>query len=334
MKVSIEKFNLWITRHKLFAISAPIIVLLSVYFIASSISAMQGGSKTVPPNGEYNNTLPDQKKELIVKEPNDIYRKSQQDSLAVLREKGLFKNILDTQKENDSLAQILEELNNFSLDGQEDMDNISISSPTNTALDTEYTSKKTEAQEKLEYRNLLMRARDERLSRSQDYSAPYSQVSNDSNGSTISIDVAIYRDQFILPGDRVTLILKQNTTFMGHMFPKNTFVYATSKIQGSRVLLEITNIENVRLALVAKDHQDGMIGLHNDRAGELMQEFNADLQEQAINEVSEMAGEITEMPFAKNTARSFGNFLKKKKYKQRDKILLVNGDRLFLVPKT
>lgn len=332
MNGTIEKFNLWIKQHTLFAISAPIIVLLTVFFITTSISSRNNGENSISEDN-YNNFLPNQKNELDVKEPNDIYKRSQQDSLDALRSKGLFKSILDTKKENDSLERILDELNNFSLDESETNNVDVLNGISSESVPPEYVSKKTAAQQKLEYRNLLMQARDERLSRSQDYSAPSTEKSSDPSVQSITLDAAIYRDQFILPGNRVTLILREDVYYNGKRFPKNTFVYATSNIQGSRVLLEITNIDNVRMALTATDQEDGMVGLHNERAGQLMHEFKADVQEQGVNELSEAVGEASDMPLARNLVRSFGNFFTKKKYKQRDKILLVNGDRVFLVSK-
>jgi len=334
MNASIEKFNLWIKRHKLFAVSAPIVVILTVYFISASVTSMRAKETDFLQEGDYNNSLPGQKKELTVKKPNDLYKKSQQDSLAALREKGIFKSILETKKENDSLERLLEELNNFSLE-QPEANNLNFGKvDMNTVVEPpEYVSKKTAAQEKLDYRNLLMQARNERLSQSQDYSAPYSEISPASTTTSISFDAAIYRDQFVLPGNRVTLILKEDVQYNGKRFPKNTFVYATANVQGSRVLLEVTNIDNVRLSLMAIDREDGMTGLHNERAGELIQEFKADTQTNGVNELSDAVGETVDVPLAKNLLRSFGNFFQRKKYKQRDKILLVNGDRVFLVAK-
>ena len=332
MKGIIEKFNFWIKRHTLFAVSAPIIVLLLAYFISTNISVMNGEKENNTLDGEYNNSLPNQKKELKVQKPNDIYKKSQQDSLAALNEKGLFKSILDTKKENDSLERILEELNNFSLDDSDTRDIVN-EKPNSIEDVPQYVSKTTVAQEKLEYRKLLMEARDQRLSRSQDYSAPYTKEVPKSIANALKFDASIYRDQFILPGDRVTLILNKEIYFDGKHFPKNTFVYAISNIQGSRLLLEVKNINNERISLAALDQEDGMLGLHNNRAGELLQEFKADVQQQGVNELSEVTGEAIDLPLARNLLRAFGTFFTKKKYKQKDKILLVNGDRVFLEQK-
>lgn len=327
MKLDLDTLNLWIKRHKLFAFSAPVIVFLMVYFLVNSISSFGQESKTLVEDGGYNENLPGQENELEVEKPNELYKKLQQDSLERLRNNGTLKNIVETKRRNDSLELVLEELNAFSFDAEKSIRTTEIPTIPEKEL---IADPKAAFQEKLEYRKLMMEARDERLSRSQDYSAPYKPSSSETYAAPISFAAAIYRDQFILPGNRVTLILKEDVNFKGKRFLKNTFVYATSNVQGSRVLLEVTNIDNARMALTAVDQEDGMVGLHNERAGQLMQEFKADVQQQGVNELAQAVGESVETPLARNLVRSFGNFFSKKKYKQKDKILLVNGDRVFL----
>lgn len=330
MKLDLDTINLWIKRHKLFAFSAPIIVFLMVYFLVNSISSFGQKSKTLVEDGGYNENLPGQENEMEIEKPNELYKKQQQDSLERLRNNGTLKSIVETKRRNDSLEQVLEELNAFSFDDEQSIRTTKIPTIPEKEL---MADPKSVFQEKLEYRKLMMEARDERLSRSQDYSAPYEESSNKLSANSISLDATIYRDQFILPGNRVTLILKEDTYYNGKRFPKNTFVYATSNIQGSRILLEVTNINNVNMSLTAVDQEDGMIGLHNERAGVLMQEFMTDVQREGTDEISEAVGDVTDLPLARNLVRSFGNFFTKKKYKQRDKILLVNGDRVFLTAK-
>ncbi|NYJ28196.1 conjugative transposon protein TraM [Allomuricauda sp. ARW1Y1] len=331
MKLDRDTFNTWIRQHKLFALSAPVVVLLTIYFLVNSLGSFGQDTKPLAKDDGYNNHLPGQENELEVQDPNELYKKSQQDSLERSRSTGILKNIVDAKRQNDSLAQVLEELNAFSFDDSPSTSSTEIILPPEQES---ITNPKTEFREKLEYRKMMLEARDERLSRSQDYSAPYVESSNKPVASSISIDAAIYRDQFILPGNRVTLILREDVNFNGKLFPKNTFVYAQSNLQGSRVLLEVTNIDNSRILLKAIDQEDGMVGLHNERAGELLNEFNAEVQEQGINELSEAVGEFSETSMTRNLIRSFGNFFQKKKYRQQDKILLVNGDRVYLVPKT
>ncbi len=334
MNFNLETFNSWIKRHKFFALSAPFVVLLGIYFITNSIDTFGQESQSPEEKNAYNNNLPNQQNELDVQEPNELYKKLQQDSLERLKENVQINNIVATKKQNDSLQLILEELNNFSLDDSNT--NSTNGSHTNLALEpakSKYVEKKTKVQEQLEYQKLLLEARDQRRSRSQDYTAPYTNEDLEPRNNSVNIKAAVYRDQFILPGNRVTLILEEDVYYNGNHFTKNTFVYATSNIQGSRVLLSITNINNIRMPLIAIDQQDGMAGLHNERAGELLQEFRAEVQDQGTNGLSEAVGEASDLPLAKKLVRSFGNFFKKRKYKQKDKILLVNGDRVFLTLK-
>ncbi|SNZ01303.1 conjugative transposon protein TraM [Flagellimonas pacifica] len=293
------------------------------------------GNTSVNEDG-YNNFLPDQENELKVQEPNVYYKKSQRDSLDRLRSKGHINNIVGAKKENDSLERILEELNNFSLDGNssdsEDSGNATVLSPKKER--SKYVDQKSEAQQQLEYRNMLLKARKERRAQSQDYSAPASTNSNSKVPILeININAAVYRDQFVLPGDRVTLILREDVVLKGTKFPKNTFVYATANIQQSRILLDIDNIDHVKIDLTARDEEDGGIGMHNKRAGELWMEFSSDIQTGGVDDISGELSNNTDIPLAKNAIRAFGNFFKKKKYKQRDKILLINGHKVYLVSK-
>ncbi|MFV0552345.1 MAG: conjugative transposon protein TraM [Anaerorhabdus sp.] len=334
MTINKQKFDTWIKKHRLFAMAAPILIFLLIFFVATSLkSVSEEKNGTLPQNG-YNNLLPDGNNGLEVKQPNEYYQLSLQDSLERLRDPRHIRNILTTKTSNDSLEDVLNELDNFSWDEPDNKVEPTgdLTVPENAP--PEYVVKKTKAQEKLEYRKLLMEAREERLSRSQDYSAPYTEKTNDNISNTVSFDAAIYRDQFILPGNRVTLILREEVEYMGRQFPKNTFVYARSNLQGSRILLEVTNIDNVALPLTAIDQEDGMAGLHNERAGELLHEFHRSLQQQGIDGLTEVADGLDGTPMTGNLIRSFGTFFQRKKYRQQDKILLVNGDRVLLVPKT
>ncbi|MDX1315869.1 MAG: conjugative transposon protein TraM [Eudoraea sp.] len=334
MNRNMEKFNLWLRRHKLFAFTTPIIVFLAVFFLMSSISSIQRGQTTQESKEGYNNSLPNHDQELNVSGPNDIYHKSRLDSLNQLRPPGQLKNMERGKTENDSLERILEELQNFSFGERKKEHRANSPTPSPAASSLKKDSPKaSEAQKKLAYRNMLLKAREQRMARNQDYSAPYMESPSKINRNNPLFKAAIYRDQFILPGNRVTLILREDIQHNGRRFPKNTFVYATANIQGSRILLEVTNLANTPMALTAIDQEDGMVGLHNKRAGELLEEFKADIQYQGIDELSNSVGEAVDIPLAQNLIRSFGNFFRKRKYKQRDKILLVNGDRVFLTPK-
>lgn len=333
MALNRQKFDRWIKRHKYFAMALPIVIVLSIFFVATSLESMEAKDAPTAENG-YNNTLPDQDNELEVKRPNTLYKQSLKDSLERIREKGTIRNIVDSKKEKDSLEKILLELENFSMDDSLIGSGLSEETNNNEPDSSPKTmDRQTEAQKQLEYRNMLLKARDERLARSQDYSAPYSSVASETVSPPINIPASVYRNQFVLPGDRVTLILRKTASYNGHSFPKNTFVYATANIKGSRIVLEVSNIEKVPMALTAKDQQDGNIGLYSQRAGELWSEFSLDVQDDALSAASEDLADASQIPMINTIASSFGSFFKKKRYRENDKMLLMNGHNLYLVSK-
>ena len=189
----------------------------------------------------------------------------------------------------------------------------------------------SQADSQANYRAELLKAREERLARSQDYSAPQQAIANNTEGaSLLEFQASIYRDQFILPGDRVILILNNPITYKGNVFKKNTFIYAMASIQGSRVMLSVSNIDHVPVGLKGKDIADGNLGMYSERAGELWREFQADSQNEGMNEVSREIAEQSNSQVLGTVITSFGRFFRKKKYRERDKILLVNNDKLIL----
>ncbi len=333
MTLNRQKFDRWIKRHRYFAMALPIVLLLSIFFVVTSLESMEAKDPTIGESG-YNNTLPDQNNEMDVKQPNTLYKQSLKDSLEQLREKGSIRNIVDSKKEKDSLEKILLELENFSMDDPLIESGLQGGIGTNgTDLPPKAIDWQTEAQKQLEYRNILLKARDERLARSQDYSAPYSSITSEGASPPVNMRASVYRNQFVLPGDRVTLILRESASYNGHSFPKNTFVYATANIKGSRILLEVSNIDRIPMALTAKDQQDGNIGLHSQRAGELWSEFSLDVQDDALGAASEELADVSQVPMVNTITSSFGSFFKKKRYRENDKVLLMNGHNLYLVSK-
>lgn len=188
-----------------------------------------------------------------------------------------------------------------------------------------------EAEPQANYRAELLRAREERLARSQDYSAPL-QITADGAATDVSLEfrASVYRDQFILPGDRVILLLDSPITYKGNVFKKNTFIYAIANIQGSRIIMNVSNIDHVPIALTVKDIADGNPGMYSKRAGELWREFQTDAQNQGVNQVAAEVGQEPNSSLLGAAITSFGRFFRQKKYRERDKILLVNNDKLIL----
>lgn len=339
MAFNIQKFNTWIRKHKFFALASPIVLLLLVYFITNSLNGMASFNEAATKNG-YNNTLPNQSNELEIKDPNSYFKESIKDSLEALQTNGAVKNIVGREKEKDSLERILEDLDNFSIDENAISNNLNPESELlseNSKPTNSYTTKSQELSEyekRLEYRKMLQRAKEERKAKSQDYSAPRI-IKPDTNESAPNVNVkaSVYRDQFILPGNRVTLILREDLNYKSKTFPKNTFVYATANIKQSRVLLDVNNIGEFPIGLSAKDEEDGRLGIYNERAGELLIEFYGEVERGVVQDISKEFSDNIDSPMTNNAIRAFGNFFGEKKRKNRDEILLMNGHKVYLVLK-
>jgi len=200
-----------------------------------------------------------------------------------------------------------------------------------TPAGTQTVKPLTKAEKEAKYREELYKAREERLARSQDISTPSAPVSTTATSEPpLFFKASIYQDQFVLPGDRVTLILDEPLTYKGNTFKKNTFLFANTNIRGSRVLMNLTNIDHIPVVLVAKDVRDGNVGMYSKRAGELFREFQAEAESRTLEET---AGEISaraNIPLGTSAIRAFTQFFRQKKYKEKDKILLVNNHEVIL----
>ncbi len=340
MGLNTQKFNTWIRQHKLFALASPIVILLLIYFVTTSLNGMKVSFNDGQIENGYNNSLPNQSNELEIKDPNSYFKESIKDSLERSRSKGSIKNIMGREEEKDSLERILEDLDSFSIDDNTISSNLYDNnklSAENSKPTSTYSSKPkqlSESEKRLEYRKMLQQAKEERKARSQDYSAP---IKNNAGLneliSKVNIRATIYRDQFIIPGNRVTLILREDFHFNEKMFPKNTFVYATANIKQSRVLLDIKNIDGFQIPLEVRDEEDDRLGIHNEKAGELLMEFYSEVQEGSVQDISKELSDNVDIPMTNNAIRAFGKFFGQKKKKNRDEILLMNGHKVYLVSK-
>lgn len=182
-------------------------------------------------------------------------------------------------------------------------------------------------QAELDYYELLKQSKEEMTSRS-----TRAEISVD--GSIEPFRASIYRDQFILPGDRVKLLLNEDVELNGKLFKKNTIVYATANINKSRVLLNVDNINHVPLSLEIRDIDDGGVGLYNKRAGELWREFQSQVQEDGVQDIGQEISQEVTVPIVGTAIRAFGNFFRKRRYKERDKILLVSDHQVLVSPIT
>lgn len=194
---------------------------------------------------------------------------------------------------------------------------------------------KTKEQLELEYRQMLIQAKQLKKNQSQDYSATEEVVNTVSNSlpSSLEFKVEIYKDQFILPGDRVTMLLTEPISYKGNSFEKNTFIYGVANISSNRIMINVTNINHIPVNLVAKDITDGNIGLYSKRAGELWSEFRKEADSGVTDEVSNEITRQTKIPLVGTTIKAFSNFFKKKRYRQHDKIPLFDDSKIILTNK-
>ena len=304
------------------------ILFVSLYAFKSEDSSSDNTvsqGNIVSPETDFNITLDT----LDANSRSAFYRKERE------RDTVLMANPFDKKKEQGTGNQILDAANQLDKEvptyktsrktvNQDLWDMDSPEEPTNLGLGTE-------AEKQANYRAGLLKAREERLARSQDYSAPQQSMENQSDtDGFLEFQASIYRDQFILPGDRVILILNNPISYKGNVFKKNTFIYAIANIQGSRVMMNVTNIDHVPVALKVMDIADGNVGMYSQRAGELWREFQGDTQTQAVNQAGTELAQQSNSRLLGAAITSFGRFFRRKKYRERDKILLVNNDKLIL----
>jgi hypothetical protein len=274
------------------------------------------------------------------------YEKRRKDSLNTLRNNKSF-NLKDINETNSGMPSFNDKLYNKGDDEylqnvERQLQEMEANGQTGTSVKTSETDK---MREEMEYRQMLLDARDQRNQRSQDYSGGTSF--NDKNGSyngsdkpnieDVEFRVAIYHDQLILPGERVTLILTEDLEYGGNIFPKNTIFYAMSMVNKNRVLLEVANISHIKVDLVALDVDDGLEGLYNTKAGALWDKYEKEMSSEVKRDVLTEASRSVPggaARIASGVARSMGNFFRKKSISNRDKILLVNDDQLILTNKS
>ncbi len=201
---------------------------------------------------------------------------------------------------------------------------------------------KTKLQQEMEYRQMLLDARELQNQRSQDFSAGgtvtddrgQNSTSDDKNGAAgVEIKASIYKHQLIVPGERVTMILPEELTYMGSTFPKNTLLFGMATIKENRVILEVANINHVRVGLQAYDVDDGMRGLYNEQAGALWKKYEGEIEAEIGGDVIEDAARAVPGGIGRMVSpltRAFGSFFRKKNISNREKILLVDDDQVIL----
>lgn len=171
----------------------------------------------------------------------------------------------------------------------------------------------------LTYQEKIEKAKEARLGKS--------NTSVTSNQGNVETRVAIFRDQFLLPGELAELVLTKDFTFNGNLFKKGTPVYAYINISKTRVLFEVKNIAHIPINLEVRDIRDGMIGMYSSRAGELWKKYEND----AVNKTTdEVAGEITDSKAISYSINALSKFFQSKRIKDSEKIMLLNDQELIV----
>lgn len=335
---SIQAFKRWVVRYRNFAIALPIALILTSFFIVENVKKFNGPNdrEQIQENG-LNLELPGEQPDLDVKE-NTRLRANGQDGQATGNTLPPGQSIAGEKKsEKDSLQEIVKQLEALSLDTPKKMDanpNSSSLYQTKTKAKVNETlsdeeQKQRLVEQRLAYREMLQEGKEKIVGNTGNVPPRNAHMTDGANTSSV-FRAAVYRDQFILPGDNVELILLEDMVFGGKFFKKNTFIYALASIQGNRVLLDIDNINHVPVQVTVKDYRDGRAGIYNKRAGELWREFSAEVGNDALGRASNSVVNETG-GLASDMVREVGAFLRNKRLKQRDRILLVNDHEVLLL---
>ncbi|CAH8295958.1 uncharacterized protein DUF3714 [Mariniflexile fucanivorans] len=148
--------------------------------------------------------------------------------------------------------------------------------------------------------------------------------------STIETRVAIFRDQFKLPGELVELVLTKEFRYNGTIFKKGTLLYADMNINKSRVLFNITNIAHQPLNLEVRDIRDGRIGMYSSRAGELWDKYESEAMNESTDKVTDGITGTTGGKILSGSINAISKFFQNKRLKNDDKILLLNDQELIM----
>ncbi|MBD0851946.1 conjugative transposon protein TraM [Maribacter arenosus] len=334
-KSKIQGFKDWVIEHKTLSISLPIVLVLSSFFVIENIKDYQSISVDSEESKGFNSSLPSSNAEKSTKlEDEALWRQSttKEDNQNSKTERS--PELLEKAQKEDSLKKVLKELEDISFDLEQNQSVISEGSPAQEKNGMEGNNgqggKMDETLEaRLNYRELLREGK-EKMLETNSLNPPSLLAEKRTEKSTLlQVRVKVYRDQFVLPDDRVQLIVTEDFKYEGKIIPKNTFFYALASVQGNRVLLDADNINHIPIKAILKDYRDGMEGIYSERAGGLWGEYMAETQNRAVTEINneftnELGGNLNSL------VTGLGSFLKRKKLRERDKILLINDHELLM----
>lgn len=179
------------------------------------------------------------------------------------------------------------------------------------------------AEKRLEY---LKRLRKEREA----YDKRTLSNNNNPTKELLQVKAIIYGDQYVMPNDRLELMLSEKITYNGKTFKKGTPVFAYISINESRVMLDIRNIVGEPMEIRSYDSYDYREGIYSTRAGELWRAYKDQQTDNANNETSDRIGNSTKSKLVSGAIKDLGDFFRGMKLKKNRKILLLNDHKVTL----
>ncbi len=315
----------------------PVILLLTCFFVLENLKDFKMGDSGAASLNGFNSELPGETPTLDSdtagrqwKGKDSLVKNEEDNSDAGIDMKNL------EPSENDSLQRILEQLEGLSMKPKTretvraEIPEIATSVVEKRPEMTEDEKKQRFVENRLAYREKLLEGKEKMMGDSQNSQGYSSQEPIAHTKKPISVRATVYGDQFILPDENVRLLLMEDMVLENKRFKKNTFIYAMASIKGNRVFLDIDNIEHRPVKLLVKDFNDGREGIYSTRAGELWREYKANAGNDLLTGATE--GLTKGSPdLVTDVVRGLGSFFRKKKLREKEKILLMDDYELLLV---
>jgi hypothetical protein len=335
VKSKIDDFKDWVVKHKTLSTALPIVLVLSSFFVIENIKDYQSMSLDSKESKGFNSTLPSPNtKKSTQLEDEALWKQSSTEEGNQHSIPESSPELLEKAQKEDSIKKVLKELEDISFDLEQNQTVISETSLTQEKKGMESNKgqggKMNETLEaRINYRELLREGKEKMLETNNPNPPSLLSEKSTPKSNLVQAKVKVYRDQFVLPDDRVQLIVSEDFKYDGKIIPKNTFFYALASVQGNRVLLDTDNINHIPIKATLKDFRDGMEGIYSERAGGLWGEYMAESQNRAVTELTnelttELGGNVSSL------VSGLGSFLKRKKLRERDKILLINDHELLM----
>ena len=188
----------------------------------------------------------------------------------------------------------------------------------------EKVSKSDSREQKLEY---LRRLRESRKYYTQENAKDKGSYNNKNE---IQFYAAVYNNQYLQPGERLELILPQDTRISGKLYPKGTAVFAYITISQSRVLLDINNIDGDRMNITTEDINDHREGMYSKRAANLWRMYKDKQKENVESEVEQEISSRSGSNLLGVAVQDLNEFFKGRRLRKEEKLLFNNGDLVIL----